>query len=186
MNSAVRKGLAIIGVAVLLLFPLAWLHSLVSERTALREQAVAAVARGWGGQQLLSGPILAIPVTTTGDDGRSHTRDWYVLPESLDLDAEVTVQAERRKLGVYEVPIYVATIHITGQFDLPHEIAKLTTGNESIRVHADSGRLLLPLSDPRGVREIKPVETEVTSTALEPWPGFPIAALAAPLRPDLS
>ena len=186
MNSAVRKGLAVIGVAVLLLFPLAWLHSLVSERTALREQAVAAVARGWGGEQLLSGPILAIPVTTTGDDGRSHTRDWYVLPESLDLDAEVTVQAERRKLGVYEVPTYVATIHITGQFDLPHEIAKLTSGDESIRVHADSGRLLLPLSDPRGVREIKPVETELTSTALEPWRGFPIAALAAPLRPDLS
>ena len=84
MNPAVRKGLAIVAVAVLLLFPLAWLHSLVSERTALREQAVAAVARGWGGRQLLSGPIIAIPVTTTLDNGRTQTRDWYVLPESLD------------------------------------------------------------------------------------------------------
>ena len=65
MNPAVRKGLAVVGVALLLLFPLAWLHSLVSERTALREQAIAAVARGWGGRQLLSGPLLAIPVTTT-------------------------------------------------------------------------------------------------------------------------
>src|SRR6266403_2498845 len=67
LNPAVRKGLAIVGVALLLLFPLTWLHSLVSERTALREQAIAAVARGWGGRQVLAGPILAIPVTTTLD-----------------------------------------------------------------------------------------------------------------------
>src|SRR5882757_5574342 len=53
MNPALKKGLAIIGVALLLLIPLAWLHALVSERTALREQAIASVARGWGGRQLL-------------------------------------------------------------------------------------------------------------------------------------
>jgi inner membrane protein len=186
VNPAVRKGLAIVAVALLLLLPLAWLHSLVSERTALREQAVAAVARGWGGRQLLSGPIIAIPVTTTLDNGSTPTRDWYVLPESLDLDVEVTVQPERRKLGVYEVPVYVATVHATGQFDLSREIAKFTAGDESLHVHADRARLLLPLSDPRGVREINLAEPRLTSVALEPWPGFPIAALAAPLRSDLS
>ena len=76
MNPALKKGLAIVGVALLLLFPLAWLHGLVRERTTLREQAIASVARGWGGRQMLSGPILAIPVTTTADDGRTRTRDW--------------------------------------------------------------------------------------------------------------
>lgn len=185
MNPAVRKGLAIVGVALLLLFPLAWLHGLVSERTAMREQAIASVARGWGGRQLLSGPILAIPVTITLDDGHTQTRDWYVLPESLDLDVEVTVQDERRKLGVYEVPVYLATVHASGQFDIEREMAKLTAGNQSIRVHAERGRLFLPLKDPRGVREIKPSETPLTSVALEPWRGFPIPVLAAPLRTDL-
>jgi inner membrane protein len=185
LNPTVRKGLAIVGVALLLLIPLAWLHGLVSERTALREQAIAAVARGWGGRQLLAGPLLAIPVTTTLDNGQTQTRDWYVLPESLDLDVEVTVQQERRKLGVYEVPVYVATVHATGQFDLSREMAKFTAGDGSVRVHADRGRLFLPLSDPRGVREIKLSEPRLTSVSLEPWRGFPIAVLAAPLRPDL-
>jgi inner membrane protein len=172
-------------VALVLLIPLAWLHGLVSERTALREQAIAAVARGWGGQQLLAGPILAIPVTTTEDNGRIQTRDWYVLPESLDLDVEVKVQEERRKLGVYEVPVYVATVHATGQFDLAREMVKLTAGDASVRVHADRGRLFLPLSDPRGVREIKLSDPRLTSVALEPWRGFPIPVLAAPLRADV-
>jgi inner membrane protein len=86
---------------------------------------------------------------------------------------------------MYEVPVYVATVHATGQFDLSGEIAKLTAGDESVRVHADRGRLLLPLSDPRGVREIKLPEPRLTSVALEPWRGFPIAVLAAPLRTDV-
>jgi len=185
VNPAVRKGLAIVGVALLLLFPLAWLHGLVSERTALREQAIAAVARGWGGRQLLAGPVLAIPVTTTVDSEHTQTRDWYVLPDSLDLDVEVTVQEERRKLGVYEVPVYVATVHATGQFDLSREMVKLTAGDSTVRVHTDRGRLFLPLSDPRGAREIKLSEPRLTSVALEPWRGFPIAVLAAPLRADV-
>ncbi|MFL6602071.1 MAG: cell envelope integrity protein CreD [Steroidobacteraceae bacterium] len=185
MNPAVKKGFAIVGVALLLLLPLAWLHGLVSERTALREQAIAAVARGWGGRQMLAGPILAIPVTTTLDNGHTQTRDWYVLPESLDLDVDVTVNPERRKLGVYEVPVYVATVHAKGQFDLAREMVKLMAGDGQVRVHADRGRLFLPLSDPRGVREIKLSEPRLTTVALEPWRGFPIPVLAAPLRADV-
>src|ERR1700760_1830036 len=105
MNPAMKKGIAIVVVALLLLIPLAWLRSLISERTTLREQAIATVARGWGARQLLGGPILAIPVTTTEEDGKIRTRDWYVMPDSINVDGEITVQQERRKLGVYEVPV---------------------------------------------------------------------------------
>ena len=184
MNPALKKGLAIVGVALLLLIPLAWLHGLVSERTGLREQAIASVARGWGGRQMLSGPILAIPVTTTADDGRTRTSDWYVLPETLNLDVELTVQDERRKLGVYEVPVYVAKVHATGQFDLPREIAKISAGTDSIRAHPDRGRLLIPISDPRGVRDIGSAGDPLTQASFEPGRGFPIAVLTAPLRLD--
>lgn len=185
MNTPVKKGLTVVAVALLLLFPLAWLHTLVSERTALREQAIAAVARGWGGQQLVSGAVLAIPVATTVDDAQTVLRDWYVLPESLDLDVEVTVQEERRKLGVYAVPVYVATIHAKGEFDLSRQIAELKASNESARVHVESGRLFLPVSDPRGLREIKSAGSDLTSMGFEPWRGFPTGVLAAPLRADI-
>src|ERR1700743_3634233 len=126
MNPALKKGLAIIAVALLLMIPLAWLHGLVRERTTLREQAVAAVARGWGGRQMLSGPVLAIPITWTSTDGHAQSSDWYVLPDSMNLDVEMIVQQERRKLGIYAVPVYVAKVHATGQFDLARPIASLT------------------------------------------------------------
>jgi inner membrane protein len=185
MNPALKKGLAIIGVALLLLIPLAWLHALVSERTALREQAIASVARGWGGRQLLSGPILAIPVTTAAETEHAVTSDWYVLPESMNLDVELTVQAERRKLGVYEVPVYVAKVHVTGQFDLAREVAKLTAGSDAIRIHTARGRLILPINDLRGVRKIEMSGTPLTQASFEPGRGFPLAVLTAPLRLDM-
>ncbi len=185
MNPALKKGFTIIGVAVLLLFPLTWLHGLVSERTSLREQAIASVARGWGGRQVLSGPILAIPVTTTRDDGHTQTSDWYVLPESMQLEVELTVQDERRKLGVYEVPVYVAKVHAFGQFDLAQALAKISAGDDSIHAHPDRGRLILPISDPRGVRQIRSAGTALTQMSFEPDQGFPIAVLTAPLRPDV-
>jgi inner membrane protein len=184
-GSTLKKGLAVVIVALVLLFPLARLNDLVSERTQMREQAIDSVARGWGGRQLLAGPILAIPVTTTLDDGSLRTRDWYVLPEDLNLEVVVKVQDERRKLGVYEVPVYVASLHAMGKFDLAAEVAKLTAGNESIHVHPERGRLLLPVSDPRGVREITPPQAQLAATALEPARGFPIPVLAAPLRSDI-
>jgi len=185
VNSAIKKGLAVLGVALVLLIPLAWLHGLVSERTALREQAIASVARGWGGRQLLAGPILAIPVTLRLDDGHAQTRDWYVLPESVNLDVKVVVQQERRKLGVYEVPVYVATLHARGQFDFAAEAAKFTAGKDIVQIHPERGRLLIPVSDPRGVRDISPAGESFLSGAFEPARGFPIAGLAAVLGSDI-
>ncbi|MBS0417367.1 MAG: inner membrane CreD family protein [Proteobacteria bacterium] len=61
MSSALKKGFAVIVVVLLLMIPLIWLRGLVNERTSLREQAIAAVARGWGDRQVVSGPVIAVP-----------------------------------------------------------------------------------------------------------------------------
>src|SRR3954469_22906278 len=113
MNPALKKGLAIIAVVLLLMIPLMWLRGLVSERTQLREQAIASIAHGWGGRQLLSGPVLAVPIPWTSAAGRTQSGTWYVLPDSMNLDVEMIVQQERRRLGIYEVPVYVAKVHAT-------------------------------------------------------------------------
>ncbi len=103
------KGLMVALVALIVLAPVEMLRGLIEERARLRQEAVASVARGWGGEQLVGGPILAIPVTLAPGGNRAPTADieWYVLPESLTLASELKVLDERRKLGVYEVPVYV-------------------------------------------------------------------------------
>jgi len=181
-GSALLKGIAVAVVAVMLLIPLALLNGLVSERTQLREQAVQSVAQGWGGRQMVAGPLLAIPVSQTDDKNRTVTRDWYLLPDSTDVTVDLAVQKEPRRLGIYEVPVYVARLHAKAQFDVAREVARLTAGDSSLQVHLDRARLLVPVSDPRGLRDIKIMENQVAYVGLEPVRGFPTAALAAPLR----
>ncbi len=60
-----------------------------------------------------------------------------MLPDSLNLDVEMTVQRERRKLGIYAVPVYVAKVHATGRFDLARPMARLTAADETVRLHLE-------------------------------------------------
>ena len=183
MNPALKKGLAIILVVGLLMIPLTWLNGLVTERTAMREQAVAAVARGWGGRQVVSGPVLAIPVTWQSADGKDQSATWYVLPDTLHLDVEMIVQQERRKLGIYEVPVYVAKVHATGQFDLASVLTKPAANDPGARIRFDRSRLLVPIDDLRGVRQIE--AAALTQGRFEPVTGFPLTTLGVPIRTDV-
>ena len=185
MNPAMKKGLAVIAVVLLLMIPLLWLHALVEERTSLREQAIAAVARGWGGRQVLSGPVLAVPFTWPGNDGHVQSSTWYVLPESTHLDAEMIVQQERRKLGIYEVPVYVAKVRATGQFNITPALQRLMASDDTIRARLEKSHLVIPIQDLRGVRKLDDSHMPVTQGPFEAGEGFPLPALMAPIRADV-
>jgi inner membrane protein len=177
-RSAAAKAVILTGVALLLLLPLALLANLVTQRLTERDAAVRSVAQGWGDRQWVGGPIIAIPVTSAAD--AEHAHDWYVLPDTLDLAVELTVQDAPRKVGSYAVPVYVARIHAKGDFDMAGEISRLTQGGTSLRVHADQARLLLPINDPRGLRALSSATPGLQ--AFEPSSGFPLPTLAAPLN----
>ena len=151
-QSASLKAAILTAIALALLLPLTLLSSLVAERVNQRDAAIKSVARGWGDRQWLAGPIIAIPVTTEGE--HPHTCDWYVLPDRLNLVVDLKVEKERRRLGVYEVPVYVAQVHARGEFDLKRDVLRLTRGETALHLHLDQARLLLPVSDPRGLRSL--------------------------------
>jgi inner membrane protein len=180
---ALIKGFIVALVALLVLIPVSMLRGLVEERAQLRQQAVERVSRGWGGTQLLGGPIMVIPTTVTRDDGRPALLDWYVLPESLTLESELA-QDERRKLGVYEVPVYVTNVRAVATFDVASKVAALMQGQRAKTVHLDRARILVPIADTRGVRDVKITGTAVAGGAFEPDRTFVMGALATPLRAD--
>jgi inner membrane protein len=176
LHTRLLKAAILTAIALLLLIPLALLESLVTERTGQRDSAVQSVARGWGDRQWIGGPVLAIPVTNDSDPTR--TSDWYVLPDKLDITVALQVQNTRRRLGLYDVPVYVARIHARGEFDLPGEIARLTRGDAGLHLHLSQARILLPIKDPRGLRDLSSTTPDLQR--FEPSSGFPIPVLAAP------
>jgi inner membrane protein len=175
-QSASIKAAFITAIALLLLVPLSLLSSLINERTGQRDTSVASVARGWGDRQWIGGPLLAIPVSP--GTGQASTTDWYVLPDRVDLSVELEVQETRRRLGLYDVPVYIARVHAKGEFDLAREMARLA--RDGMHAHPDQARLLLPIQDPRGLRNLVSGTPELQN--FEPSSGFPIPVLAAPLN----
>ena len=120
-RSALVKVAVITILALVLLIPLGLLRSLVGERNSMRNFAFEQVAAGWGGSQLIGGVLITIPVTMNDEFGKPITRTWYVLPESLDIETQLTVQEERRTVGIYEVPVYVSKLQMSAEFDVAIE-----------------------------------------------------------------
>ncbi|HKE93222.1 MAG TPA: cell envelope integrity protein CreD [Povalibacter sp.] len=149
--------IVVIGALVaLLLIPLMMLQGLVSERASLREQAYAKVARGWGGEQIVGGPILTIPtecVVTEGDKTRVERSDIYLLPAQLDVNAELKLETEPRYVGIYAVPVYQSHLRLVGQYDFAS--LRPFLDRPGVTYLWDQARLRLPLSEVRSLREVQ-------------------------------
>ena len=97
-------------VALALTIPLLSVWVLVYDRQEQSNVAQSSIAQGWGGPQVVSGPLLVIPYRTTSTEtdtvnGQPLTRTverWetrVLSPEIVQLDTEL--RPERRSRSIY-------------------------------------------------------------------------------------
>ena len=96
---AFKLFLAIL-VAAALAIPIFMVWFLVYDRQQQSEQATASITQGWGGPQVVTGPVLVVPYRATATEtvvegGQSVTRSRQVMRE-LTLAPEA-VEAEPPK-----------------------------------------------------------------------------------------
>jgi inner membrane protein len=152
-----KLGIAIL-VAFALTIPLMMVWLLVIDRQSQSEFAKAGIAEGWGGAQVIGGPLLVIPyraeVTETAtENGAQVTRTrqvWNQLtlaPEASQIETDVS--PERRTRSIYEVVVYEAATSGRARFAMPADLARFGVSAEQL----DLGRaeLRFGLSDPRGL-----------------------------------
>lgn len=176
-QSYTPKVLGIAALALLMLIPLLLVQGLVAERAGLRDAAVAQIASRWGEAQTVGGPLLALTYnqrwkTDQGWTERQHTR--LLLPAQMDLDAGL--RTSTRAYGIYATPVYTAGIALRANFDVEEQAALR-------QLLADGGKLelRLPLTDPRGLREVRMVTVNGKPQRLQPGlqtAGFATLALA--------
>ncbi|MBN8482041.1 MAG: cell envelope integrity protein CreD [Xanthomonadales bacterium] len=152
--------------ALLMLVPLWQVQSLVVERRGLEQEARTKIGERWGGEQVVGGPVLVVPVRTAvhHDKGLTHVDiDHFVLAESLRIEG--TFDTERRRYGIYETPVYTADLRISGRF--------ARTAFEAIR--ADGGEvqwqaavLRVPIADVRGIRSVSALRIDGRELAFGP------------------
>ena len=122
LRESVSLKMAVVGFLILvLLIPVGMLLGVVAERSELRDAAAEDILRGWGGRQLLAGPLLLVPATVVQTDAYERrvasSRSMNYLPESLAFEAALDPQVLYR--GIHDVPVYRATVSVRGILRVP-------------------------------------------------------------------
>ena len=108
-------------ISVALLVPLLLVWGLTEERAQRARDVSRRIANGWGGEQAINGPYIAVPFEVQRSrqvDGRTvveQATEWaLVMPETLDVTADL--KAEERRLSIYALPVYNGALTLKGHF----------------------------------------------------------------------
>jgi inner membrane protein len=169
LHSWTFKVLGIGFLALVMLIPLSQVQGLIGERNGLREKAVASIANGWGDQQWLGGPVIAVPkrvrvATNMGWVTQESTE--IILPDRLAITA--TLVPEIRKYGIYDAPVYTSEIKLSGSF-LARDITGLAEAETTYQW--ERAELRVPVGDVRGLRRISSLRVADEDYAFGPSDG---------------
>jgi inner membrane protein len=154
MRGWTAKVLGIGLLALLMLFPLWKVQSLVDERQGMRQSAIDQIAQGWGGEQVLGGLVLAVPTRQGLDVDNNPTKlqdsTTLVLPDTASMDVAMTVG--KRRYGIYEAPVFASTVILRGRF-LPDDLTRFRQLDNPIW-RGDKAELRLVVGDLHGLQEV--------------------------------
>ena len=185
--------------ALVLLVPVSMIRDLIAERQARRDEAVGGIALGWGQRQTLAGPYLAVPYERTWTettqeivDGktrerrteRTEARVARLAAGSVEWTVDAATSEKAR--GIYKARLYTSRIRARGQLALPERFG---LAGDSARIKWGTPRLVLGVSDPRGLRSVGALSFGEASVEFVPGAGDAAlsAGIHAPLdslRPD--
>jgi len=165
-------------VAVLLALPLMAVYALVRDREGQSQQAQASITAGWGGRQVVSGPVLAIPYLrgetvseNTGSGAVTRTRqvraELYLAPSEQTV--RTAIEPETRSYSIYRSVIYRAKLQGTARFRLPADLGVDGVTREALLL--DQAELRFGVSDPRGLQQDARVSAGRRPVALQPGKG---------------
>lgn len=168
-ESIMVKVVSIAFLILVLLIPSSWVGSLIRERSVRSEDVINEISSKWATSQTVTGPLLIIPFTKT-----ELTKRWengvqiqeqvetlnqaYFLPETLDFTGSIREQTLSR--GIYDAAVYQSTLKGAAKFgDLSFEQWQV----KDEQVHWKDAKLVIAISDIRGIAE-NPVVTSGTTT----------------------
>ena len=151
-RSASVKALIIGGLILVLLIPVSMIKGVIHDRDYIHQEARRDIMRSWGNEQLIAGPVLAVPYTETHINAYGHQvieeSRAYVLPSRLEYRAETSPEIRYR--GIHKVPIYTSTVEIRGEFPAL-DAERLGLGGAVL--DWDKAEVALTVTDARAIAE---------------------------------
>jgi len=164
------KFLLIVILTVAMAVPLFFIQLALSDREQTASGAATDIATGWGGAQVVAGPILFVPYTVTGQnvvDGHTvpviQQYTAVLLPETLDIDTWADTSTRSR--GIFAVPVYRAAITLRATFD---KQAMASLAPKGANVQWDRASVAIRVSDSHGLADNVTLHVNGGSIAFSP------------------
>jgi inner membrane protein len=165
-------------VAAVLIVPLLLVYALVYDRQEQSQTAQNSIAAGWGGAQIVAGPIVVVPFRTVQTqnevvDGRSISRAveveklLYISP--VENRARTVIEPEELRKSIYSSVLYEAQTRGTARFELPEDLGRFGVDRE--RLIWDRAELRMGASDARGLTRGGTLVAEDEPLAVQPGKG---------------
>lgn len=153
-----------------LLIPLEMIKSIIAERQKNSDDVKKEIALQWAGQQVISGPVLNIPVliSPSKKDADPYKSVFHIMPETLSVSGDI--QTEKRHRSIYQAVVYTASLNISGDFVIP----EMNTGEKN-EILWNEAYYTMGISDNRGLKGEIFLKTD--SVMLEAVPGLKDADL---------
>ncbi len=164
--------------AAVLIVPLLMVYALVYDRESRSEQAQAQITRGWGGLQVVTGPVLVIPflyeaIEAETVDGvvterrRQVRRELFVSPAKQAI--ETRLDPDRKGYAIYQSVVYSGALEGAARFMLTSELDRLDIAREQLLL--DEAELRFGVSDTRGLSDGASVSAGGERLELSPGSG---------------
>ncbi len=166
----------LIGLA--LIVPLVFVYALVNDRQGQSRNAQQSIAAGWGGSQVIAGPVIVVPFKATqiqneevGGKTISRTveveRQLFISPVANAVTTALKPQ-ERRK-SIYSSVLFEADVSGQARFALPADLPRF--GVTAEKLEWDRAELRIGTSDARGLTKGGKIVANGQSLSVEPGRG---------------
>lgn len=165
-------------VAFVLMAPLMLVYALVWDRQSQSQTAQNAINAGWGGPQVITGPVVVVPFRTTQAqneqvNGQMISRNveieklLYISPVENRL--ATSIRPEERRKSIYRSVLYEAQVKGAARFALPADLPRFGITRE--RLLWDRAELRIGASDARGLTRGGMLFANGRPLAVEPGKG---------------
>ena len=145
-------------IGAVLTVPLLLIYALVYDRQDQSQTAQSAINAGWGGAQVVAGPVIVVPFRTTQTQneeigGKAVTRtvevEKYLYISPTENRAITAIAPQERAKSIYRSVLYEAKVSGKASFTLPDDLPRFEVTRE--RLLWDRAQLRMGVSDARGL-----------------------------------
>lgn len=116
-NSYFFKVLTVAFLVLLLWIPTLFVGELISERAERFQQAGREIASKWGGEQTISGVLIAVPYKIQNVNADKLSKDYlHIVPKKLSYNTNLDPIVKER--GIYESVVYDGILSMNGEFEI--------------------------------------------------------------------